>query len=96
MTTPASTAPFQVGMLVKARGREWVVLPSEDPEVPIVRPLTGSEREVCGIYRPLEGEQVEAASFPPLGTMALSASSMPAKRGRSGAARRSSRWPGNS
>jgi superfamily II DNA or RNA helicase len=52
-----------VGSLVKCRGREWVVLPDsqDDPDLLILRPLGGTDDEVCGIYLPLE--KVETASF---------------------------------
>ena len=52
-----------VGSLVKCRGREWVVLPDagDDPDLLMLRPLGGTEDEVCGIYLPLEA--VEPASF---------------------------------
>jgi hypothetical protein len=37
------TAQLQPGKLVTLRGREWVVLPSEDPDnLLIVKPLGGS------------------------------------------------------
>src|SRR6266566_6495196 len=52
---------FAVGSLVKARGREWVVLPESDEQMLVLRPLGGTEDEVTGIYVPLE--QVEPASF---------------------------------
>lgn len=54
---------FDVGALVKARGREWVVLPesNDDPDMLILRPLGGTEDEVTGIYLPIE--QVEPAKF---------------------------------
>ncbi len=52
---------FAVGSLVKARGREWVVLPESDEQMLVLRPLGGTEDEVAGIYAPLE--QVEAAHF---------------------------------
>jgi superfamily II DNA or RNA helicase len=52
---------FTVGSLVKARGREWVVLPESNDQLLILRPLGGSDQEVTGIYRSLE--EVEAASF---------------------------------
>jgi len=47
---------FDVGALVRVRGREWVVLPesNDDPEMLILRPLGGTEGEVTGIYLPLE------------------------------------------
>lgn len=52
---------YAVGSLVKARGREWVVLPESTDELLIVRPLGGMEEEVTGIYVPLES--VQAAQF---------------------------------
>ena len=54
---------FDVGALVKARGREWVVLPQsrDDPDTLILRPLGGTEHEATGIYLPLE--RVEPAQF---------------------------------
>ena len=55
---------FEVGTLVRARGREWVVLPNDsgDPEILMLRPLGGTEDEVTGIFTPLE--KVEEARFP--------------------------------
>jgi superfamily II DNA or RNA helicase len=54
---------FAVGSLVRARGREWVVLPESTDELLVVRPLGGSDDEIAGIYRPLEA--VEPATFAP-------------------------------
>jgi superfamily II DNA or RNA helicase len=50
-----------VGALVKARGREWVVLPESSDEVLVLRPLGGSDDEIAGILPALE--PVAAASF---------------------------------
>ena len=57
---------FDVGALVKARGREWVVLPesNENKDMLILRPLGGTEDEVTGIYLPLEADDVKSAEFP--------------------------------
>jgi superfamily II DNA or RNA helicase len=52
---------FSVGSLVRARGREWVVLPSQDEEMLVVRPLGGTDDEITGIYLPLE--PIESAQF---------------------------------
>jgi len=52
---------FTVGSLVKARGREWVVLPESEEDLLVLRPLGGTEDEVAGIYLPLE--HVEPAQF---------------------------------
>ena len=45
---------LQPGKLVSLRGRDWVVLPSDTPELLVVRPLGGSDEETTGIYLPLE------------------------------------------
>lgn len=52
---------FAVGSLVKARGREWVILPSKEENLLLLRPLGGTDDEITGIYLPLE--RVEEASF---------------------------------
>ncbi|MAG93374.1 MAG: ATP-dependent helicase [Planctomycetaceae bacterium] len=52
---------FTVGTLVKARGREWVVLPESQDDFLVVRPLGGTDAEVAGIDTDLES--VEPASF---------------------------------
>src|SRR5262245_30833654 len=58
------------GRLVRLRGREWVVLPSDDPEnLLLLKPLGGSDEEITGIYCPLgfkEDEPCEAEFPPPL------------------------------
>ncbi|MBG0824921.1 DEAD/DEAH box helicase [Planomonospora sp. ID91781] len=53
---------FTVGSLVRARGRDWVVLPDSGPELLVVRPLGGSDDEVAGILTGIE--QVSQATFP--------------------------------
>ncbi len=52
---------YAVGSLVKARGREWVVLPESDEQMLVLRPLGGTEDEVTGIFVPLE--RVDPAHF---------------------------------
>lgn len=52
---------FASGSLVKARGREWVVLPESDEDLLLLKPLGGTEEEIAGIYLPLE--TVEPAHF---------------------------------
>lgn len=44
---------FAPGSLVHARGKDWVVLPSHDPELLLLKPLEGTEKESTGIYLPL-------------------------------------------
>lgn len=51
------------------RGRDWVVLPSDDPELLVVKPLGGSEEEIAGIYLPLaipEDSPRDARFAPPV------------------------------
>ncbi len=52
---------FAVGSLVRARGREWVVLPESEGDLLVLRPLGGTEDEVAGILQALES--VEPATF---------------------------------
>ncbi len=56
-----ATTTFPPGALVKARGREWVVLPDSTEDVLLVRPIGGLDDEVVGICRTIE--PVTSASF---------------------------------
>ncbi len=70
---PSSFIPhpftFAPGSLVRCRNREWVVLPSADPDLLLLRPLGGAESAVTGIHLPLSRalgiDGVESANFPP-------------------------------
>jgi superfamily II DNA or RNA helicase len=55
------------GRLVSLRGREWVVLPSDDAETLLLKPLGGSDEEITGIYLPLgfKDDEPTEAEFPP-------------------------------
>lgn len=50
------------GTLVRARGREWVVLPESSDELLMVRPVGGLDEEITGILPAVE--PVESATFP--------------------------------
>ncbi|SNQ46590.1 DNA/RNA helicase, superfamily II, SNF2 family [Frankia canadensis] len=66
MTAPAAprtTSVFPPGSLVRARGREWVVLPGGEANLLLLRPLGGTDDEVAGVLPALE--PVEPATFPP-------------------------------
>ncbi|PSL02232.1 helicase-related protein [Cecembia rubra] len=54
------------GKLISLRGREWVVLPSDDVDILKVKPLGGSDDEATGIYLPLQIKEDEwkEAKFP--------------------------------
>lgn len=47
---------FKPGSLVTLRNRPWIVLPSDDKDVFLVKPLGGSEEEITGIYIPLANQ----------------------------------------
>jgi superfamily II DNA or RNA helicase len=60
------------GSIVRCRNREWVLLPSDNPEVWLLRPLTGTEEDVVVVHKGLVNlvgyslpfERVEPATFP--------------------------------
>jgi superfamily II DNA or RNA helicase len=52
------------GSIVTCRDRQWVVLPSELKDVIQLRPLSGNEDEILGIFNPLELETFSPAQFP--------------------------------
>ena len=59
-----TTQHYLPGTLIKARGREWMVLSSLDPETIRVRPLSGSESDQTLIHLPVELEPISPAQFP--------------------------------
>lgn len=63
MTVKEKPSP---GKLISLRGREWVVLPTDDEEILKVKPLGGSDDEATGIYLPLmvPEDLWREASFP--------------------------------
>ena len=70
VTTTSPTSPgaragrWSPGSLLRARGREWIVLTGGDDQVLRVRPVSGSEEDQTFIHTALEGEPVTDASFP--------------------------------
>ena len=60
------TLTRQPGTLVRIRERDWVVQPSDDPDLLLIKPLGGSDDEATGIFLPLaEGADVPGdAEFP--------------------------------
>ncbi len=63
---PTAALPTS-GSIVTCRGRQWVVMPSEQADLLRLRPLSGNEDQVCGIYLPLleQGlESLDSAQFP--------------------------------
>ena len=56
---------FLPGALVRARGRDWVALPSDEEGVLRLRPVDGSDSDAVGIYAPLEPDAARAAEYAP-------------------------------
>ena len=56
---------FQTGSLVRARGREWIVLPGSEPDNLHLRPLGAGDDEATLIHVPLERQPIASATFPP-------------------------------
>ncbi|MEO6599414.1 MAG: DEAD/DEAH box helicase, partial [Polyangiaceae bacterium] len=59
-----SALNYSPGSLVRARGREWIVLTGSDSETLRVRPISGSENDQTLIHVALEAEPVTEATFP--------------------------------
>ncbi|MBF0231655.1 MAG: DEAD/DEAH box helicase [Desulfamplus sp.] len=57
---------FKAGSLVRARDRDWIVLPSNDKNLLMLKPLGGSEEETTAIYLPLSfiEDPIESTEFP--------------------------------
>ena len=60
------TTTYTPGSIVACRDRQWVVLPSDIEEIIRLRPLSGNEAEICGIFTDLESEfnKINSAQFP--------------------------------
>lgn len=61
-----TTIQHKPGTLVHYRNRDWMVLPSELPELLRIKPLGGSEEEETAVYLPISipAEQIRSAEFP--------------------------------
>ncbi|MER5790223.1 DEAD/DEAH box helicase [Streptomyces sp. NPDC001980] len=54
---------YSTGSLVKARGREWMVLPQSKPDLLVLRPLGGSDDDIAAVFPAFE--KVDQARFAP-------------------------------
>jgi len=59
-----SNLNFNPGSIVRARGREWVVLPQSEGKILHLRPLGGGEEKPTVLLPELERQPVEPATFP--------------------------------
>jgi hypothetical protein len=65
-----AASSFECGITL--RNRDWVLLPSEAPDVHLLRPLTGATDELVAVYKQLTdligyelpAERVRSAAFP--------------------------------
>ncbi len=63
---------MQPGSIVRCRKRDWVLLPSDQPDVVLLRPLAGASDQVVAIHRRLADlvgytlpeERLQPATFP--------------------------------
>lgn len=60
-----SASRWSPGSLVRARGREWIVLTGSSDEMLRLRPVSGSEEDQTLIHVALETEPIADATFPP-------------------------------
>ena len=63
MVTP--TRQYQPGALVRARGRDWVVIPSDEEGLVRLRPVDGVDDDAVGVYLPLEGDAIQPSRYAP-------------------------------
>lgn len=59
----ATDLKYKPGSLVTLRDRPWVVLPSDDADLLMLKPLGGSEEEVTGIFLPVATEKDKPQSY---------------------------------
>ncbi|MBD3386395.1 helicase [candidate division KSB1 bacterium] len=57
---------FTTGSLVRLRHRDWVVQPSPDEDLLLLKPLGGGENELTGVYLPLRfpEDDIRSTEFP--------------------------------
>jgi superfamily II DNA or RNA helicase len=60
----SAVAEYLPGVLVRARGREWVVQPASSPDCLHLRPLGGSDEDIVTLIPALELEPPAPATFP--------------------------------
>lgn len=63
MTAANDNSRLSTGSLVACRGRNWVVMPSDQEELALLRPADGSEDDRIGIYTRIEPDAIGILSF---------------------------------
>lgn len=64
MSAVPNALTYTPGALIRARGREWIVMPGSEGALLRLRPLTGAEQDATMLDATLEAEPVAPASFP--------------------------------
>lgn len=59
-----AVAEYLPGVLIRARGREWVVQPASNSDCLHLRPLGGSDEDIVTLIPALEPQPPEPATFP--------------------------------
>lgn len=54
---------FKPGSLVTLRNRPWMVLPSDDPDLLLLKPLGGTDEEITGIFMPVAARHEKPQSY---------------------------------
>ena len=54
---------WRPGSLVRAREREWIVLPQDEPDVIRLRPIDGDDTDAVGIHSQLEPDALTEATY---------------------------------
>jgi superfamily II DNA or RNA helicase len=62
-SAPVSPEAFRPGSLVRVRNRDWIVLPTTNPDLLRLRPLGGSLEDETGIYLPLGLDDPRSSEF---------------------------------
>ena len=64
MTAANDNSHLSLGSLVAYRGRNWVVMPSDQEELALLRPADGSEDDRIGIYTRIEPNAISPSTYP--------------------------------
>ena len=59
----SKTLLYPPGALVSARGRNWVVLPSDEEDVVRLRAIDGSDEDAIGIFLPIEKNSITPSEY---------------------------------
>ena len=61
----SSTRDYRPGSLVRARGRDWVVAPSDDDALVRLRPVDDVDEDSAGLYLRLKANAIQPSEYAP-------------------------------